>query len=97
MQTALTIGDYYAEGFINLLPEDRRRIPDAYYNMVKDFRQIGTEWAYLTWFYMVTRIVGLGDDQDVTQKFYELGFSIRQIERATGISRGIISRVVGKK
>lgn len=78
MDTGLTIGDYYSEGFINLLPENQRQIPIAYYNMIKDFRQIGTEWAYLTRFYMVTRIVGLGDDRDVTQKFYELILRIKE-------------------
>ncbi len=78
MQTALDIGDYRAEAVIRLLPESRRQIPAVYYNMIKDFRQIGTEWAYLTRFYMVTKIVGLGNDQDVTQKFYELILRIKE-------------------
>jgi len=72
MQQALIRGDYYAEGLIHLLPEGQQQIPLAYFNMIKDFRQIRTQWAYLTRFYIVAKIVGLGDEAYVTQRLYEL-------------------------
>lgn len=78
MQTALKMGDYYAEWLIHLLPEGQDLIPVAYFNMIRDFRQIGTEWAYLTRFYIVTKIVGLGNEKDVTEKFYTLILRIKE-------------------
>ena len=72
MQEAMIRGDYYAEGFIHLLPEDQQQIPPAYFNMIKDFRQISTEWTYLSRFYMVARITGLGNEKYVTERFYAL-------------------------
>ncbi|HZK02318.1 MAG TPA: hypothetical protein VFC96_05575 [Anaerovoracaceae bacterium] len=78
MQTALEISDYFAEGLVHLLPESQNEISLAYFNMVKDFRQIGMEWAYLTRFYMVAKIVGLGDERDVTQRFYRLILRIKE-------------------
>jgi|GEM_PF-986436 len=65
-------GDYYAEGFIHLLPEDQPQIPIAYLNMIKDLRDIGTERSYLTRFYMVAKVVGLFGDINVTQKLFKL-------------------------
>ncbi|GAB1477348.1 hypothetical protein MASR2M70_21860 [Bacillota bacterium] len=78
MEKGLMIGDYYAEGLSHLLPEDQHLMPAAYSNMIKDFRKAGTEWAYLTRFYIVTRIVGLGNDKDVTRKFYGLALRIKE-------------------
>lgn len=78
MQTAQSIGEYQAEAAIHALPENQRQIPLAYYNMLKDFRQIGTEWAYLSRFYMVAKIVGIGNDQDVIQRFYNLTRRIKE-------------------
>lgn len=78
MEKALKRGDYYAEGAIHLLPEEGQIIPDVYFNMIKDFRQIQTEWAYLSRLYMVARILGIGDEAHVTQKFYELARRIKE-------------------
>ena len=72
MIMALKRGDYYAEGLIHLLPEDQQQVPITYFNMIKDFRKISTEWAYLTRFYIVAKIVGLFDEKYVTQRLYEL-------------------------
>lgn len=72
MEKALERADYYAEGIIHLLPEDQQQIPITYFNMIKDFRKIRTEWTYLTRLYIDAKIVGLGDEAYVTQKFYEL-------------------------
>lgn len=78
MREAMIRGDYYAEGFIHLLPEDQQLIPTAYFNMVKDFRQIATEWAYLSRFYLVAKTVGFGDEEYVTQRFFELTSRIKE-------------------
>jgi hypothetical protein len=72
MEEALKRADYYAEGVINFLPEDQQNIPIAYFNMIKDFRELRTEWSYLTRFYIVAKILGLGDDAYVTQRFFDL-------------------------
>ncbi|MDD3168786.1 MAG: hypothetical protein PHC91_04890, partial [Eubacteriales bacterium] len=72
MEEALERGDYYAEGLIHFLPKDQQQIPPAYFNMIKDFRKINTEWAYLSRFYIVAKIAGLGDEEYVTQRFYAL-------------------------
>lgn len=72
MEEALKRADYYAEGFIHLLPDEQQQIPTAYFNMIKDFRSQRTEWTYLTRFYIVARIAGLADEGYVTQRFYEL-------------------------
>jgi hypothetical protein len=72
MIMALRRGDYYAEGLIHFLPEDEQQIPITYFNMITDFRKIRTEWAYLTRFYIVARIVGLGDEGYVTERLYAL-------------------------
>ncbi|MDD2504439.1 MAG: hypothetical protein PHG58_11445 [Clostridia bacterium] len=72
MEEALKRADYYAEGVIHLLPEDQQKVPITYFNMIKDFRKLRTEWAYLTRFYIVARIVGFGDEGYVTQRLYEL-------------------------
>ncbi|HHU18212.1 MAG TPA: hypothetical protein GXZ70_08425 [Clostridiales bacterium] len=72
MEEALRRADYYAEGFIHFLPEDQSKVPITYFNMIKDFRKLRTEWAYLTRFYIVARLEGLGYESYVTQRFYEL-------------------------
>ncbi len=72
MEEALKRADYYAEGFIHLLPDGQQQIPTAYFNMIKDFRSLRTEWTYLTRFYIVARIEGLTDEVYVTERFYEL-------------------------
>lgn len=75
MEKALIKGDYYAEGVIHFLPEDREKIPMTYFNMIKDLRKQGTRLAYLTRFYAVTEIIGFGgqDALDaVSERLYQL-------------------------
>jgi hypothetical protein len=64
--------DYYAEAFIHQLPESGEKISIAYFNMIRDFRQLRTEWALLTRFYMASRITGIGDDTYIIQRFNKL-------------------------
>lgn len=60
MEKTYQRADYYAQGFIPFLTGDQTQIPPAYFNMIQDFRKIHTEWAYLTRFYMASKIIGLG-------------------------------------
>lgn len=72
IQSAYQRGDYYAQGFIPFLTGDQAQIPIAYLNMIQDFRSIHTEWAYLTRFYIVSRISQFGNTEYVLQRLYAL-------------------------
>lgn len=78
MVAALARGDYYAQGFIPFMSSEGPNIPPAYFNMVKDFRRLLTQWAYLMRFYIVSRVSGLGNTQYVAQRLYNLPSQFQQ-------------------
>lgn len=78
VESALERGDYYAAGLVPLLPAEGETIPIAYLNMIKDFRKIFTERTYLTRFYIVSIIVGLGDAEYILQRLNALPGRMRE-------------------
>ncbi|MDD2218202.1 MAG: hypothetical protein PHW03_02950 [Eubacteriales bacterium] len=72
IDNSLERGNYYAAGLIPFLPNEGEKISAAYFNMIKDFRKIYTERVYLTRFYIVSKIAGLGDAQYVAQRLNAL-------------------------
>lgn len=78
MEKALAKADYYAGGIIHFLPEDQEQIPIPYFNMVNDFRNIFTQIAYLTLFYIASRITGLGEAEEIKERFSAIPVQIKE-------------------
>lgn len=81
--TAVDLGDYYAQGLLDMAPKtsetnESGTISLGQLNIIKDFRLIMTQFAYLSRFYMVARILGLFEADYLSQRLYALPVNLHE-------------------